>query len=517
MDNPITNDVFLYLIDNFLSGEEKTILRLLNKTYRSKYNNYVNIKTLVKNGNIDTIKELTIEFPTDIHTFSGLLEYGNIDLLNWIKDNSMINDRVHLLKNSKYIDLYGSAAKSGKVEVLQWLNTNINIKSTYYGFNKALDSKSLEVVKWCYECAKKNDRWILDYIPNMTTDRYKFTFEVFCWLFAKVEELDTGLSKVIFYTTDIVTWLINNNKLQECEDLEFIKWDIFTCAIKGGNIQLLELLKNNGIMSPEIAIENDEEFTAFYEAFNYGNIEVMKWLYVNGYRWCSMSLANIIMSCKDLGEDKTLEILEWVMDYCKSNIKLYEQLYGYCGPNIRLIKFLIKVQCPLPNHLSIINDYDLLLKNIFLSFTNNEVYHMILTLCKSGNLNMLKWLISTCGYNIADIEKEYAKIILDILHISDVQMDGNTVTSDNTLGMTYIMLHFIANACKYGNLEVVQFLYNAGCKYIPECSFMAAREGHIHILKWMKSNNLKIQIPQDEEWNIGKYISKQVYDFILNR
>ncbi|SNW62353.1 Ankyrin-repeat protein [Orpheovirus IHUMI-LCC2] len=153
MDNPITNDVFNYLINNFLSNAERTILRLLNISYRDKYNSYVSVKTLIENNNIDTVRWLIMEHSISCDIFCGLLQYGDINLLKLFvnNNNSILDKNLLFLENKRYPSFYNSAVKSGKIEILNWLASTCDRGSHDYGYFTAVkESFSLDIIKWCY-------------------------------------------------------------------------------------------------------------------------------------------------------------------------------------------------------------------------------------------------------------------------------------------------------------------------------------------------------------------------------
>ncbi|SNW62356.1 Ankyrin-repeat protein [Orpheovirus IHUMI-LCC2] len=513
MVTPITSDVFDYLIESFLSKEEKTILRLVNKKYRNKYNNYVNIKTLIKNENINTFALLIIEAPTNIHVLCGLLEHGDTHLLSWFKDTykNIIYNNFKLFEDNKFINLYESAVKSGKVEVLEWVKKNIIIRSEHYGLAEALHRESLDVIKWCYEHARPNFIFLSDDIPNMIRERRKFTLEIFQWYYKLVSLHWINLSDKIFYTTDIVKWLIHIDELKDCTF--WTAYNIFNCALEDGNIELLELLKEERLISRDAILENIIEFEPFETATRCGNLQSMKWLYKNEYKWDIDIIFTILNLCDKIGEENVIEIMKWINDHILINMEerdrlLCPSMYSCCDNNIKLAEYLIEIGCPAP--MSCYNDKDctLLIKtSTELYYNPSRIQCTIHDLCQHGDVDRLKWLINSYEYDIVDIEKTFINDVID----TELIWDNNFLSIINDT--SYIRSHFLVSACESGNLELIKFLYGIGCEYIPQCSFILAEKGYIHILEWMKQNGLRIVF--NEEWKRGKYVSKRGYDWLV--
>ncbi|SNW62290.1 Ankyrin-repeat protein [Orpheovirus IHUMI-LCC2] len=106
--NIMTKDVFNYMIDNFLSIDERNILRLLNKEYYNKYKDKINVKTLIINKNLGTLKHIIInhricsKYIIDYITKS--LKNGEWDIFTYLcfLQNNNIDDRSYYISRDKF-------------------------------------------------------------------------------------------------------------------------------------------------------------------------------------------------------------------------------------------------------------------------------------------------------------------------------------------------------------------------------------------------------------------------------
>ncbi|SNW62357.1 Ankyrin-repeat protein [Orpheovirus IHUMI-LCC2] len=493
--NSITDDVFNYLLESFLSREEKTILRLLNKKYKNKYTNYINIKTLVKNNNIDTIKELIIEYPITNHVFCGLVEYGNTELLDWF----ILHNNITYME---YLDPYKIAAKRNNIDILKWLEKNINMMSKTYGYDISLYNGSLDVIKWCYE---RHDKYIsICKIMHGRNGFYYWNLEIIKWIHNTYISLNPILYKYIVYDVNMINWLIESGLLNNTNILHNVGESI----CRHGNVELLKLLN---------LLNLSEGLLGYYfnVAAKEGNVDIMKYLYKCGMSWDYNMFTNVISSCNKIGSDKCIEIIKWLLNplSIQSTKNQDEQIiideenacswgyviYSKCNGNMKIVKWLMEVGCPVrsiygvddakifyTNMRDVIDNYDLLVKTGFiLDNEDNEddieqTDKLVEIVCKNGDISTLKWLESE-GFKIP------------------------------------ARYQILRNACKSGNLELVKFIYNKDievyCYNYAYASMAAVEYGHTHILEWMKETGLNISV--DKRWNNGRYVSKKGYDWLI--
>ncbi|SNW62363.1 Ankyrin-repeat protein [Orpheovirus IHUMI-LCC2] len=496
--NPITDDVFNYLLDNFLCKEERTMMRLLNKKYKNKYYNYINIKTLLKNNNINTVKELYIEDPILHHVFCGLLEYGNIELLDWFiqNNNSMASNENWRIIKKKYLDPYSSAVISNNINVLQWLQNNTNIKSDHYGYKTCLYNGSLEVIKWCHErCTKNKD--ITNLLPHLGF--YHWNLETIKWIHSIYTKLPSYFYEYIIYNMEMVRWLMEEGLVDDDNILTYIIFSI----CRDGNIELLKMLTLNKKLLN----------TYFNMAAAEGNLDIMKYLYLNGLRWNDNIFPIVISSCNKIGSDKCIEIMKWLLNPLSLSSSRDENAgiiidqenacpwgyatYSRCNGNIKVIKWLCDVNCPIKciyygvndpkifynNIRDVMNNYSLMLRTGFVlddEDNKQEIHNLTKILCKNGDIDVLKWL-----------ESKECKI-----PVSD---------------------RVIKASCKSGNLELVKWIYEKIDRTAHNYNYgsiTAVEYGHVHILEWMIENGIKILY--DGRWCKGKYITKKGYQWAIS-
>ncbi|SNW62291.1 Ankyrin-repeat protein [Orpheovirus IHUMI-LCC2] len=85
--NVMTKDVFNYMMESFLSIDERNVLRLLNTEYRDKYKGKININTLIRNNNLKTLKYLIImkmDYTSIITNMNKMTLLNNWDMFNWM-------------------------------------------------------------------------------------------------------------------------------------------------------------------------------------------------------------------------------------------------------------------------------------------------------------------------------------------------------------------------------------------------------------------------------------------------
>ncbi|SNW62361.1 Ankyrin-repeat protein [Orpheovirus IHUMI-LCC2] len=486
--NSITEDVFNYLINTFLSKEERTILRLVNTKYRSKYADYVNIKTLLKNNNIETIKSLIIEYPIKEYVIYQLIDCGNVELLEWLfcEEIKTINWKRNL---------YNLAISTGDIKVLEWINNNICIPFSDNNYNYALECGNLDVIKW-FHSKYISKRY---HVFVSSSDGYKWNIETFEWVMNTHTITQEGYRSII-YNYDLTVYLLEN--YQDIKSYDLYK-EILTCAIIYEDFKLLKLMKN------EIIRYDINNF--LWRAVRVGNLPIMKYLYKNGRRLNSRNLLGRIhidnaYACIDTkGIDTVIDIMKWLLNPEEKEGIVRDEINACCwssfsyakvGYNFKIIKWLMDAGCPLPSENIIIdthcfvNNIEDIIKNyhmldiLKIDMEENIRYNGILLLtmlCKKGDMNSIKWFMDKGFFNYKKSKKKRKTKI-------------------------------IKNACKSGNLDLVIWLYNNGYGYDKKCCKKAISYGHVNILEWIKEQGLEIAYSK-KEMDKHDYISKRGYDW----
>lgn len=123
-----------------------------------------------------------------------------------------------------------------------------------------------------------------------------------------------------------------------------------------------------------------------------------------------------------------------------------------------------------------------------------------LAACESNYINVFQWAIRA-GYQSHQA----------VVHAAFFgRFDITKWASDNTVPSREERIEIIAAACRYGDLPLIEWLYDRGYGISTEAGKHAAYGGHIHVLDWLR----KMKCP----WNTGAYLecakNEQTYGWI---
>ncbi|SNW62576.1 Ankyrin-repeat protein [Orpheovirus IHUMI-LCC2] len=268
----ITKDVFGYMVEKFLKDKEKPLLKLVNKEYRHKYKNSINIKSIIKNGNLGTLNYIKIDKWTP-KFIRYAIQYGKWDIVEWLSNlsinlkdkpskyqidtmNKIINSNIpHLSKsidiNNSYLFLFlfrifdepdkafDNMAKNGNLYGIKWLH---NFLQTGYDIKECSWKETVFI-----NAARRGHINILQWISEVTTIRY-------------------------------------GDK-------------VMAAAARFGNLDNMKWLKSIGCNVSSYALE---------EAGRYGNIENMKWLISIGCQWTDRAFTRAV-------KNGNIHNLKWIL------------------------------------------------------------------------------------------------------------------------------------------------------------------------------------------------------------
>lgn len=255
-----------------------------------------------------------------------------------------------------------------------------------------------------------------------------------------------------------------------------------------------------------------------------------------------------------LSRDCVKCILEWVgqrqyIIFCLVS-RLFKEQYLLCYPKFFTYKYLvedfslykwlvIEQGCPINsisfNKVSSNADFNTLMWMRELSEEWTE--QTFTNISKNGSLQMLKWAraqIPPCPcdeqFVYAAAEEGYVNILnwahqLEELPINPwthivptraVQRGHFEVLKWSQKVGVLCPLHTVvfSKAAAFGNIDIMNYLWKISCPYDEHLCSKAARNGHLHILKWARSQNPPIQWDEYTFINAVKYGDEEILNWL---
>ncbi|SNW62383.1 Ankyrin-repeat protein [Orpheovirus IHUMI-LCC2] len=341
--NIITEDVFEYIINKFLTKTERNVLRLINKKYNNRYHKIISLITLIRNGNNKTFQYI---IPSSISPYIiyTALKYNNEEIIELYWPIVTSPSYKYIIKPEL---LYAYAIKGGNIERIKWLvNIGIDI-ITYYQqiMNVAVKRGNLNIIKYIYEVSKEK------------TPIY--------WIFPHASL--SGNLEVMKWMSAVGCELADNN--------------VFVNAVKYGNLENIKWL---------ISVGCPYDYSSSMEyACEFGHIHIIEWFLENNDKNIDIKTINNMFG--HAISNARIDLIKYLLIlFPDADIKIHSFNFGRFAAKDRFINIgWIK------ENMDWINKLDFKLgKNVF----NNVV--------ANGNIDDLKWLISNgCQYGTSSLMK----------------------------------------------------------------------------------------------------------------
>ncbi|SNW62289.1 Ankyrin-repeat protein [Orpheovirus IHUMI-LCC2] len=349
--NIITKDVFHYMINTFLSIDERNILRLLNKKYRDKYKNNINLRTLVKNGNIGTLQYLYITNHNYYKCIRLAAKLEKWDIFSWISNLRHKDTYERVGGNSKFKMCYNFYSIDNKISIIKLLKDNLHLLSF---INPNID---LNII-----------------IENniVTEEPYLLTWLTLLRYGIRCSNNDiTSVEKLLYYITE------------------------------HGSMEALKFIHN--ISKLILNVSTDKSNDIVRHAIEGRSLEKLRWLYENGYKLGYHILPHPY---------NTPEIIDWLIDnYLYENNQNKCEIYGgdlfvaimhqNTYATKRLIDIGIKPDSSILGIISKHNDINLLdwALKYDININNDDVKYIYGNAMKHNNIKIINWLKDKGFYN----------------------------------------------------------------------------------------------------------------------
>ncbi|SNW62575.1 Ankyrin-repeat protein [Orpheovirus IHUMI-LCC2] len=471
----ITKDVFNYMVTNFLKDKEKSLLRLVNKEYRSKYKNKINIKFLIKNGNLGTLKILDIEDWSDEFMWYSIV-HGQWHIVEWLSG--------HKIKYNRPCEYCPSYFITKIIDNnIPHISKDINVEGTMDSYIRLWFGNFGMVSKCFVDMAKVGNlygmRWLLNFCKK-------------AWVTKNAKDVlqeDVFIIAARYGRMDVMEWLLNPNDAVydelKCKDFvynvngrslllvdtdEHCKYheDTMAAATRYGNLDNLKWLYNIGCpltasvfchAAIHCNLDNLKwlhqnrcpwDKYLFYGAIRIGNIDNIKWLISNGYHErCDHRYSFIIAI-----ETNNVSLMTFIID--KFTVEMEEYFYEVAvdANSLNAIKLLADIRCPLQS--------------------NKRLNNLLI---ERNNLELFKCLYNI-GYNYP------YNIIFKYIYRIKLKCKAEIIQWLLDIGMKITDKDFIF-ALQECSLDIIKCIYTS-IKHIPEMSLnYALIGGDMNVLKWV--------------------------------
>lgn len=318
------------IVKNLLEGAES-----LNwKPYitRRMYKHLVDYACFNKNISIEFIEWLyTFTKRTSPSSFAMTFaaRSGRIDVLEWLK--------AHGIKNN-LIEAMNSAAMNGHIETLDWLKNPINnpLRNTFtqIAIHLAARNGHIETLKWLYNTKYKRIR--IEYEYPMYYATMGGHINVIEWLFENGDQLQPELiSHAVSYgQLETVEWLYTKQGLQQLPsklmnmdftihhvNIKIFEWlqahgasitsKTIINAERNGDIELLEWLEKHkpDELSWNSQNDMDMDMDIIIHALKEGNIKTVEWLIEHGFNRIFRITQDTLTT---IAKNGLLDVLKWI-------------------------------------------------------------------------------------------------------------------------------------------------------------------------------------------------------------
>ena len=460
-----------------------------------------------KKGEFSTIKLLYKAFsPLDLQKcesdgICSLIQEacysGNIDLVDWLLQ--------HGCSLEKEDNLLIISCNSKNLILFKWLLNNhkealLNTKNIENLFKTIIKSKGyMEILKYLLEiisnfdnfkyflgkCIKYACKYNLLQVLKFFNEKYNFS------------DLPsrTFLSKAIKSgSIEIVKWMIEigvnttNNEIYDSPLFE---------ATTVGQLEIVKWLVNSGHSS---VLERQMGITCLLNAASHANLEIVKWLLQNGssLEEVDPNGCTCLLTACAYG---TLELIQWLLDN-GSSLKEVDKTGKTCliiatnNQKYDIVKWLLEKGCS-------INESDkkdkfpfsfalkggnMKLIQLFLQYgcTIQDKDNCILQAAKSGNINLIKWLIRNEGCSLNARNTDGTSCLLYAIKKGEIDLvkwllrNGCSLNEMDNFG-NGPMLYSI-ESCE---IDMISYLLQNGCSLQEENVF-----GTTPLLKAMGKNEI---------------------------
>lgn len=501
----IPKELVYNIIDLCLDERERTLFRLVNKEFNNYVEDYVNIYTLIKNGNLGTLQYIWGDRCIKSRYFGMAIEYGHLHIMKWMKE------RGYNLNNSGYVypkylqldilqwlfdnnvklsfEVSIMAASMARLDVLQWLHTTNQLH--IYAFNGAVKSCHLHIMKWLvdmgyafpnktlYYAASYCNVETMEWLDTMGCNNYAGTMhlairngniQILDWLYEKSIPLDdvSLVCAIESCNINIVEWVLSKTNLMFRTLFDRVS---IVCH-KNTTLEFVMSLYDKGLKY--------DKFT-FSSAVNYGHLCIMKWL-------------------KDMN-------CEWDKDCFK---------YPECVDSTSVIEWLFENKYNLPKNvlqLAVekcrLSDIKLL-RQYGVSWNGKEFE----TAIKHDDFHIIKWL---CQNKCPRDEKDLITVV--------ERCKFNTIRCVIDYGYIRPYNYCFIVACQRGDLSVVEYLYskltitNSTFLIREDPMYIACKNGYLNILKFLTQKHFECRYYNLNAATSGEYMDMvqyllKIYDYV---
>lgn len=252
------------------------------------------------------------------------------------------------------------------------------------------------------------------------------------------------------------------------------RYNLYSTAIKYGNITILEWLKENNIPF-------DKE--AYCIATEHRDLETVKWLYENDYEWNH----NVLFTAINCGK---VDIADWLfeVDYPYQHLGcILIDLAAHRG-DIKTVKWLIRRKCDWSStpFNGAIKKGDLNMMKV-LKESNLPLCNSVMGL-SPPILENIKWLKSQ-GFPFFPAVMDKA-IKAKNIELIDYLLDNGLEWKSS----------FFSTAVGTDDMSMVEYLHNKGCSFDSDSFLCAVECGNIRIMEWLHERKCSTN---DEAYSIA--------------
>lgn len=243
---PIELQDMIFLSIGYKDSDFKTLVRTraVQSSFVKKCTEFDNMEAAIKSGNLANIKWLRVMgYPLDKRVFSYAVEFGNLNIVEWLCENTCPFDEEWLFMD---------AIRSGNLDLIQWLYYH-HYPLGRFTLYDAVETGNLDLIKWIlYSCGPDDDLNVFDVgirTGNLNIVKLLSLYGYSCDRLSMVSAIkDSNLS--------IIKWLTENG----------CPWDtyVFNIAVRRGGCKYytmvskkLEFLRNYTLICQTLTFSNN--------------------------------------------------------------------------------------------------------------------------------------------------------------------------------------------------------------------------------------------------------------------